>query len=209
MLQLKVCGMADGSNITELVKIQPDFIGFIFHEASPRNVVDIPELNIPKTIKKVGVFVDKDIDFINKKVNEFGLDYVQLHGKESPEFCEQVKTNEIKIIKAFNVHDVFDFNQMKDYATYCDYFLFDAFGKNAGGNGVVFNWELLKNYNGTTPFLLSGGIDETMVETIKQFKHPQFAGIDINSGFEINPALKDVERIKKFKHNISVIANGE
>ena len=209
MLQLKVCGMANSSNIAELVKIQPNFIGFIFHEASPRNITKTPELNIPSTIKKVGVFVNKEADFINKKVNEFGLDYIQLHGKESPLLCEKLKKEGLKIIKAFNIHEDFDFKQLEGYESCCDYFLFDAFGKNAGGNGIIFNWELLKNYKGEIPFLLSGGIDETMVQTIKHFEHPQFAGIDINSGFEIKPALKDVERIKKFKQNISVIANEE
>ncbi|MCO6499631.1 MAG: phosphoribosylanthranilate isomerase [Vicingus serpentipes] len=198
MLQLKVCGMADSSNITELAKIQPDFIGFIFHETSPRNVVDFPDLNIPKTIKKVGVFVDKDIDFISKKVNEFGLDYIQLHGKESPLLCEKLKKEGLKIIKAFNVHDAFDFSQLKDYAQHCDYFLFDAFGKNEGGNGILFDWNLLERYKGNVPFLLSGGIDETMVNAIKKVTHPQFMGIDINSGFEIKPALKNIEKIKNF-----------
>jgi len=202
MLQLKVCGMSDSSNIADLIKVQPDFIGFIFHEASPRNIIDFPKFVIPSTIKKVGVFVNKGIDFIEQKVGLFGLNYVQLHGKETPLFCGELTAKGVKIIKAFNIHDAFDFDQLKAYETFCDYFLFDAFGKNAGGNGVVFNWELLKNYNGNTPFLLSGGIDETMVIAIKKVKHPQFVGIDINSGFEIKPALKDVKKIKQFKQRL-------
>ena len=202
MLQLKVCGMANESNIAELIKIQPNFIGFIFHEDSPRNITHFPKTNIPKTMKKIGVFVDKDFEFINKKVIDFGLDGVQLHGKESPLLCNQLKKEGLIIIKAFNIHNTFDFGLLDSYIHSCDYFLFDAFGKNAGGNGVIFNWDLLRNYKGSVPFLLSGGIDETMVGTIKKFRHPQFIGIDINSGFEIQPALKDIKKIKLFSNEL-------
>ena len=146
------------------------------------------------------------IDFILKKAHEFNLDAVQLHGKETPEFCSELisplerglRGVSFKIIKAFNISDAFDFKQLNAYEACCDYFLFDAFGKKAGGNGITFNWDLLSKYNGKTPFLLSGGIDETMVSEIKKINHPQFIGIDINSGFEIEPALKDVEKIKEF-----------
>ena len=190
-------------NITELIAVQPDFIGFIFHEQSPRNVLEKPAISIPKEIKKVGVFVNKDNEFIANKVKTFALDFVQLHGNESPKFCSELRRLlSVKIIKAFNIHENFDFKQLAAYEPYCSYFLFDAFGKNAGGNGVTFNWELLNNYKGKTPFLLSGGIDETMAKTIQQINHPQFIGIDINSGFEIAPALKDVKKIKEFKIKI-------
>ena len=208
-MKLKVCGMKATQNITELIAVQPDFIGFIFHEQSPRNVLEKPAISIPKEIKKVGVFVNKDNEFIAKKVTDFGLDFVQLHGNESSKFCSELipplergLRGVFKIIKAFNIHENFDFKQLAAYEPYCSYFLFDASGKNAGGNGVTFNWELLNNYKGKTPFLLSGGIDETMVKTIQQINHPQFIGIDINSGFEIAPALKDVDKIKEFKIKI-------
>jgi phosphoribosylanthranilate isomerase len=197
-MKIKVCGMRDAKNIEALVKLKIDFIGFIFHEKSPRNVSKKPNITIPKNIKKVGVFVDKPLAFIQEKNLEFDLDYIQLHGKESPEFCLQLKELGLKIIKAFNINTTFDFETLKAYETNCDYLLFDAFGKQAGGNGVVFNWQLLEKYKGKTAFLLSGGINNTMKQQIKDFKHKQFVGIDINSGFEQKPAWKDVAEIDKF-----------
>ena len=108
----------------------------------------------------------------------------------------------MKVIKAFNISKEFDFNQLVSYEPSCDYFLFDAFGKNAGGNGITFNWELLNNYKGAVPFLVSGGINETMVNNIKEIHHPQFVGVDVNSGFELEPALKNIEKIKLFKDEL-------
>lgn len=190
------------TNIAELIEVQPNFIGFIFHEKSTRNVVKIPEIDIPKTIKKVGVFVNKPAAFILQKVADFKLDYIQLHGNESSQFCNQLKNTNFKIIKAFNIKEDFDFIQLKRYEAFCDIFLFDAFGKNAGGNGIVFNWDLLQNYKGNTPFLLSGGIDETMATEINNINHPKFIGVDINSGFELEPALKNIEKIKLFYNEL-------
>ncbi len=202
-MKLKVCGMRNASNIKELLAVKPDFIGFIFHEKSPRNVVEIPNISIPENLQKVGVFVNKPMDFIQNKIRELQLDYVQLHGKETPEFCKNLQEKSIKTIKAFNIHKNFDFNELDNYNTYCEYFLFDASGEFAGGNGVTFNWNLLKKYKGKIPFLLSGGIDDTMVSEIKKITHQMFAGIDINSGFEIKPAVKDIQKIKNFKEQLN------
>lgn len=203
MLQLKVCGMRDSKNIAELIKLQPDFIGFIFHNKSPRYVTQNPVIEFPKTIKKVGVFVDKDEPFIRNKAIEFNLDFIQLHGNETPKECQKLRTQGFQIIKAFNISENFDFQALQAYEPYCDYFLFDAFGMNAGGNGITFNWDLIQKYKGETPFLLSGGIDDTMDKEIKRLNHPKFAGIDINSGFEIKPGFKDIEKIKKFKQGLT------
>lgn len=190
-------------NMEELVTVHPDFIGFIFHEASPRNSTEVPTVKIPNTIQKTGVVVDKSFGFILEKIVAYQLNVIQLHGKESPEYCHKLKNllaiKGLKIIKAFNIHAHFDFNVLKEYEPYCDYFLFDAFGKNAGGNGIPFKWQLLAHYHGTIPFLLSGGIDETMVNEIKKLDHPQFIGVDINSGFETKPGLKNMDKIKQFK----------
>lgn len=194
--------MREVQNIEDLITIEPDFIGFIFHEKSPRNVVSKPKFNTSENTKLVGVFVNQKQDFITQKSKRFDLDFIQLHGNESPEFCQKMQNLGFKIIKAFNIHTDFDFEILKKYVPYCEYFLFDAFGKNAGGNGIVFNWNLLENYQEKTPFLLSGGIDGTMVTQIKEFKHEFFAGIDINSKFEIKPAFKNIEKIKQFKHEI-------
>ncbi len=199
-IHLKVCGMRDAENITALAKLQPDFIGFIFHEVSPRYCERVPETTIPENIRKTGVFVNKPIEYIFLKKEEFGLDYFQLHGSESPAFCEQVRLQAGPVIKAFNLHPGFDFSKLKAYAPFCDFFLFDASGPKAGGNGIAFDWELLKQYKGETPFLLSGGIDETMAGEIKKINHPAFYGVDINSRFEIRPGLKDINKIKRFKY---------
>lgn len=202
MLKLKVCGMLDEVNLNALIELKPDFIGFIFHEKSSRNVTDLIATTVPEYISKVGVFVNKPIEFIDGKITNYSLDYIQLHGIESPKFCAELKDKGVKIIKAFNVYDNFDFTTLRSYEPFCDYFLFDAFGKQAGGNGIVFNWDLLQNYNGNTPFLLSGGIDKTMAGTIKNFNHSKFIGIDINSGFETAPAMKNIKNIKAFKHEL-------
>ena len=196
-LKIKVCGMREHENIDQLIRLKPDFIGFIFHEKSLRNVTEVPKTKIPKNIKKVGVFVNKSIDFILNKTAKFNLDFVQLHGDESPEFCKKLHQKKIPVIKAFNIDLTFDFKKPEKYQAYCSYFLFDAKGKLAGGNGILFDWTILQNYKNKTPFLLSGGIDETMANQIKNFTHPQFKGIDINSKFEIKPALKDIKKIKK------------
>lgn len=195
--------MRDTANIIKLIKVQPDFMGFIFHEKSPRNVVKIPRVEIPSKIKKVGVFVDKDIHFIKEKAKDFKLEFIQLHGNETPEFCKTLKNKGFTIIKAFNISEDFNFNKLKEYEPLCEYFLFDAFGKKAGGNGITFNWELLQKYYGGTPFLLSGGIDGGMAGKLKQIEHPKFLGVDINSGFEIKPAIKDIDKIKKFKQELA------
>ena len=202
MLKLKVCGMRNSANINELIEVQPDFIGFIFHEKSPRNVSDNIIIPTSDNIHRVGVFVNKSVEFIKEKKEQYKLDYIQLHGSESPEFCNEIKNIGAGIIKAFNISEDFNFSNLKDYESHCDYFLFDAFGRNAGGNGITFNWDLLNNYQGKIPFLLSGGIDETMADSIKKNKHPQFTGIDINSGFETEPALKNIEKIKTFKNEL-------
>jgi len=199
---LKVCGMRNEKNLSDLIKIQPDFIGLIFHEKSPRNVLENIEIDFHENIIPTGVFVEKSEAFILHKIADYKLKAIQLHGYESPQFCKKIQSTGQIIIKAFNIHDSFDFSTTTPYQGACNYFLFDAFGKKAGGNGTTFNWKLLNEYKGETPFLLSGGIDETMANDIKKIKHPQFAGIDINSGFEIEPALKNIEKIKHFSNEL-------
>ena len=202
MLKLKVCGMRNAQNIEELLDVHPDFIGLIFHENSPRNISEPLMVNLAENIKRVGVFVNKTENFIVEKIKNYNLSYVQLHGSESPEFCKNLKALGIKIIKAFNIHNDFDFDLLKEYVTYCDYFLFDAFGKNSGGNGITFNWKLLDKYSGSIPFLLSGGIDNTMAKEIKKINHKMLVGLDINSKFEIEPGLKNIDKIKAFKDEL-------
>ena len=193
--KIKICGMKYAENITEVAALLPDFLGFIFYEKSKRYFDGIiPKL--PNSIKKVGVFVDEKIDTILDKVTQHHLDLVQLHGNESPTFCTTLSEQNIKIIKAFAVNDDFNFEQLKEYETNCNYFLFDTKGKNPGGNGIVFNWEILKKYKSQKPLFLSGGIGEDEIKIINGANLPIFA-IDLNSKFEIEPGLKNVEKLKK------------
>lgn len=201
-MKLKVCGMKDNDNINELIGVHPDYMGLIFHEKSPRNVEYDFSVQLPNGINKVGVFVNETEGFILDRIERFDIKYVQLHGVESPHFCKRVKKLNRKIIKAFNIHENFNFDMLEEYEPHCDYFLFDAYGKNAGGNGITFNWDLLQNYKGLTPFFLSGGIKLDIVDEVKNFSHPQFVGVDINSGFEIEPGLKNIELIKEFKDEL-------
>lgn len=198
-MKLKVCGMKHSENIAALNEIKPDLMGLIFHEKSPRNVEgEFPD-EIPEGINKVGVFVNKPEGYILDRIEQYDFLYVQLHGTESSHFCKKIKQLRRKVIKAFNVNEDFDFSVLAKYEPYCEYFLFDAKGEKPGGNGITFSWDLLNKYEGKTPFLLSGGIKPELAEEIKNFNHPQFAGIDINSGFELEPGLKDIEKIKAFK----------
>lgn len=201
--------MRDAENISELIKLKPDYMGFIFFNKSKRFVTNFPEVQIPSEIKKVGVFVNEEIDEVVEIIDKYNLDAIQLHGAETPEYCNQLRNSKlvskfhsIEIFKAFSVDDDFDFSKTDAYQKDCDYLLFDTKGKDYGGNGVKFNWEVLKKYQGEAPFLLSGGISKVDAEEVKKITHPSFAGVDINSGFEIEPALKNIEDIKEFKQNL-------
>jgi phosphoribosylanthranilate isomerase len=201
-MQIKVCGMRDKENISGLMTLKPDYIGFIFYDKSKRFVADFPQIEIPSSVKKVGVFVNETFDEIIEIVKKYKLDFVQLHGDETPDYCEKLALQNIKIIKAFSVDENFDFSAIKPFKKHVSLFLFDTKGKNYGGNGIKFNWDLLQNYKGKTPFLLSGGITKNDAEEIKKMKHPAFLGIDINSGFEIEPGLKNIKEIKEFKNRL-------
>jgi len=201
-MKLKVCGMRESTNISQLLKLSPDYMGFIFYGKSKRDVADSLDLQLlnafPSNIKKVGVFVNAALDFVKGKVAQFGLDLVQLHGDETPEYCSYLKSNGIEVMKVFSVGRSFDFGQLEAYKSYVDFFLFDTKGKERGGNGEVFNWEILDEYDGEIPYLLSGGIDLENIESISDLKVQPYA-IDVNSKFEIEPGLKDIERLKEFR----------
>jgi len=198
-MKIKVCGMRESENISELMTLKPNYIGFIFYEQSKRFVSDFPQIEIPSSVKKVGVFVNESVDEIIEKATRHQLDFVQLHGDETHEYCEELSAKNIKTIKAFSVDENFDFNKTLPFEKHVALFIFDTKGKNYGGNGVKFNWDLLQNYKGKTPFLLSGGINKNDAPEIKKIKHSAFLGIDINSGFELEPGLKNITEIKEFK----------
>ena len=190
--------MREPNNILEVLDLQPDFMGFIFYRNSPRFVGDdflVPVLTGSAT-KKVGVFVDERTDIILEKVRSHGLDYVQLHGKESPDECRELKVNGVGVIKVFSIDDSFDFTRTKEYNAVADYFLFDTRGKYHGGNATRFNWEVLSRYDQSVPFFLSGGITPQNVAEVTGLNKYNLFAIDVNSGVESGPAHKDTQKIK-------------
>jgi len=203
-MKLKVCGMKH--NTAEVAKLQPDYLGFIFYDKSSRDFDDVIPV-LPNTIKKVGVFVDENVEVIVDKIEKHKLDVLQLHGHESPEICRLLKSTNKEIIKVFSIKDEFDFSVLNEYEDVCDYFLFDTKGKLPGGNGYTFNWDVLKNYPSTKPYFLSGGIGWYETEKIKAFKESSASkycyAIDVNSKFEIAPGLKNIEELEKFKKQIT------
>lgn len=201
LLPIKVCGMRDKENILSLSSVAPAFLGFIFYEASKRYVgsIDAEILQmVPQGIHKVGVFVNSKNEYVLHKVQQYKLDYVQLHGDESPGKCEELQKEGLKIIKAFSLDEDFDFEVLEGYKAFVSYFLFDTKGKEYGGNGVTFNWEILDQYTLDVPFFLSGGLDLQHIEKIKDIKHKRLFALDLNSRFEIEPGLKDLEKLKTF-----------
>jgi len=195
---IKTCGMRDADNIRAVSELRIDWMGFIFWAPSSRYVSEKPSF-LPTRQKRVGVFVDARIEEVRSKVDEYALDLIQLHGSESPAFCERLKANSRQqLIKAFNIATQEDLEQTIPYEGLVDYFLFDTKAKMVGGNGTQFDWSVLSAYQGNTPFLLSGGIGPDDAEKVRNFHHPQLAGIDLNSRFELSPALKDIEKLKQF-----------
>ena len=191
----KVCGMRNAENIREVSALGIDLMGFIFWPKSSRYVPEPPSY-LPTDCKRVGVFVDASLEDIRQHIHDYQLDIVQLHGHESPEFAKALKP--AMIIKAFNIATAEDLAQTIPYEGIVDYFLFDTKAQLPGGSGEQFDWSVLSQYEGTTPFLLSGGIGPDDAERIKTFHHERCIGIDLNSRFELAPALKDVRQLKEF-----------
>lgn len=191
---IKVCGMRDADNIRSVETLGVDMMGFIFWPRSSRFVSERPGY-LPVTAKRVGVFVDEDIDAVYRTVADYHLDIVQLHGSETPAYCRRLRSL-LPVIKAFSVSSADDLRQTVAYEGAADYFLFDAKGRSAGGNGVKYDWTILDDYAGSTPFLLSGGIGPDDAEAVAAFTHPRCIGIDLNSRFETAPGLKDVEALR-------------
>ena len=220
---IKVCGMRDAQNIREVSQLGVDMIGMIFYPKSPRYVEMqsshagiIPDyakedINIKssKSPARVGVFVDDMVQNIVTRVVNYHLDYVQLHGNEPREMCENLRLTldpdirpGIKIIKAISVSDASDIQKYKEYVDAVDLFLFDTKCKTVGGSGQQFDWQVLEQYDGEVPFLLSGGIGPEDASRLHAFHHPKCIGIDLNSRFEIEPGVKDVEKLKGFLNEI-------
>ena len=201
--------MRESANVKSLVEsIQPDWMGLIFYPASPRFVDDIQADWIRETvIKKVGVFVDASFSEIAEKIQKFGLSTLQLHGDESIEEVKKLKDKTgLEIFKVFSIGQNIDWSILEAYLPHVDYFLFDTFTNAYGGSGKTFNWQILLDYPFDKPFLLSGGLAIVHAEAILelQSKIPQLAGVDINSKFEIEPGLKDIDLVSEFKNSLKI-----
>ena len=193
------------SNIQDVIVLKPDFMGFIFYPKSPRYAanLDIDVLNsIPKSIKKIGVFVNESIENILTLVHKYKLDGVQLHGAELVEICKELRDIGLIVIKAFPIAEAYNFKVTRTYEGSCDYFLFDTRTDAYGGSGLKFDWQILQQYRGETKFLLSGGLAADDAKDILKIDHPKFAGIDLNSRFEIEAGYKDVDLLRDFLKEI-------
>jgi len=196
------------ANREEVEKLPVDLLGYIFYPPSKRYVGETFEpglFNSEKT--KVGVFVDENAFEILALAKNLGFEWVQLHGKENPVTCQILKNQGLKIIKAFNVDETFDFDKTAAYEKAASLFLFDTKTTQNGGSGKKFDWAILEKYTGHTPFLLSGGIGPDDAEEILKINHPKLTGIDVNSGFEDEPGVKNIEKLKKFIEEIQTLRN--
>ena len=198
---IKVCGMRDGDNIRAVERAHPDMMGFICWQGSRRNVTARPSY-LP-ACKRVGVFVDPTAEQVMAAQAMLDLDYMQLHGHETPALCNKLKASVgLPLIKAISVREEADIAQAEAYQEVADLLLFDTKCKSVGGSGMQFDWDMLQGYAGTVPFLLSGGIGPGDWERVRLWTHPRCIGIDINSRFETAPAQKDAEAVNIFIGNI-------
>ena len=209
----KVCGLCQAENIQAVAKTGIQWTGFIFYTPSPRCLLRDPaEAERVRQLitadafrpKRVGVFVNASQEEIMEVAQQYRLDYLQLHGHESPDFCYALQKRGYALIKAFSIATAEDLAHTADYAGRVDYFLFDTKCTGYGGSGQRFDWSLLQDYQGETPFLLSGGIRPEMATDLQTFHHPRWAGIDLNSGFESAPGVKQAETLRSFQNNFKL-----
>ena len=200
---VKVCGLKDEKNINDVSNLDIDFMGLIFYKNSKR-FFDKDYLVKKNNKKIVGVFVNETIDEIKRISKKYNLDYVQLHGDESPEFCKKILDSGVQVIKSFRIDDKFDFGILKNYEDYCDMFLFDSKSELPGGTGKSFNWEILKKYNLKKDFFISGGIGLHSIDSLFDLLKIDLPiyGIDVNSKFEDDNYLKKIDELNTFIETI-------
>lgn len=196
-LKLKVCGLRDVDNIQQVSALNPDYQGFIYYTKSLRFVGNDFVLPVSATAQRVGVFVNESVQNIRSKVKANDLDLVQLHGDETPEMAKELAEQGIAVMKAFSIDDTFNFNVTTAFAAYVKFFLFDTKTKNYGGSGKTFDWALLDKYTGSTPFFLSGGLSSENISAIASIKNLAFYGVDVNSGVEDAPGIKNINKLKE------------
>ncbi len=193
--------MTEPDNINELTRLPVDWVGHIFYKKSPRDVdrAAVFEEWIYNGKKKIGVFVDETIQNLETIISDFDLDGVQFHGDESTDYVKTIRDKfDGIVIKAIGVSTAMDLEKTESYDGLVDYFIFDTKSEKKGGSGLVFDWDILDNYQGMTPFLLSGGLSLDGINQIRDFSHPQLRGYDLNSRFESRPGFKNIELIKEF-----------
>lgn len=210
-MKIKVCGLNDPENIKSVAALNPDYMGFIYYGPSPRFIGGLAPVvlkALPATICKTAVFVNEDAETIDHLIDLFNFNAVQLHGSESPEFCDKFK-NKVIVFKAFGIDENFDFGNLAPYSGKVDFFLFDTKTTIHGGSGRTFDWTLLDRYKLNTPFFLSGGLSPGNLEEVKGIEHPRFFGVDLNSKFEISPGQKNMVQLEEAFHVIKNNAYNE
>lgn len=205
--KIKICGLSHPNNQKEILALQPDFAGVIFAKTSPRY---FSEDVLPKSanVTWVAVFVNETMEEMIRICEKFKIQTIQLHGSESLTVCKQLKANGYSIFKAFGIDTTTNWEEISGYENHVDYFLFDTKGKFAGGNGVTFDWDILQNYHGETPFWLSGGLGEDNIKDALRWHHPKCIGLDLNSKLEESSGIKNVnltqriiDKIRKYEAN--------
>jgi phosphoribosylanthranilate isomerase len=200
--KIKVCGMRESYNIEQLSQLPIHYMGFIFYPPSPRfvgnNLNEKVLKNIPARIKKVGVFVNSDLNEVLTNVEKYSLQCVQLHGTETPDYCNAIREKNIVVIKAFKAEAELLTCETSNYRYVCDYFLFDTPTSKHGGSGIKFDWQMLSKQKLSLPFFLSGGIGSENERAIKELVVTGFYAIDLNSKFEIEPGIKDIRKLDVF-----------
>ncbi len=199
--------MRNPDNIQALAALKPDYMGFIFYDKSKRYAGSLSALfvnGLPAEIKRTGVFVDEEINEVLLSVQEYGLNALQLHGAETADYCRDLKAllPGVEIIKAFGISEGFNFGSLAAYVSFVDYFLFDTQTPDHGGSGKTFNWKLLDEYNLDIPYFLSGGIGPESLDELTSINDTRLYAIDVNSRFELEPGLKDIELLKDFKNKL-------
>lgn len=208
-MHIKVCGITSVDQLQALQEIGVDYAGFIFYERSPRylgkhKLTAKVMADAGLEIKRIGVFVNEVEEKIIEAVDEWGLTMVQLHGEESPAFCEKI-SNHVKTIKAFRVNEMESLSyKVSAYQDAVEYFLFDAMGEQYGGTGKQFNWEIIKEAHIQKPFFLSGGIGPDDASSVLNLRddNPFCHAVDVNSRFEIEPGLKNMLLVRQFVDSI-------
>lgn len=206
-LNLKVCGMRDAANIMAVAAQRPQYMGFIYYEKSPRYVgadFHLPD-DFPAAIQRVGVFVNAAVSTMVETAQRHGLHYLQLHGHESVEVVKAVQAAGIKVIKVFSVDETFDFATTTPYEPYVDYFLFDTKGRYYGGNAATFDWQVLERYSQRIPFFLSGGLTPENVADTQTLQHMNLYALDVNSGVEAAPGVKDIRKIEQLQQVLQTL----